>query len=329
MDTGTHFVIGISLAGLSSIDPAITNNHTLSQVVLLGTVIGSQAPDLDGITRFFGGTCSYIKSHRGITHSLLAIIIWPIVISSLIMLFYPSIPYFHLVFWTFVAVLVHIILDIFNSYGTQALRPFSQKWIALNIINIFDPFIFIIHIIAILIWSLQKFNSVYIFSTVYLLTIIYLVVRTWAYYNTLNRLRYLHKITGKLIMLPTIRWSVWNVIQKTPSKYNIGVVRNKKLQWIESRVLPKKHKAIEASKLDKKVKVLLNFSNYTYPEWKKTPFGYEVHWFDLRYRFNNHYPLLAIVLLDESYQIIDSYIGWTYNQGQISKKVDILIKQHL
>ena len=33
-------------------------------------------------------------------------------------------------------------VDIFNSYGTQALRPISNKWIQLGVINTFDPIIF-------------------------------------------------------------------------------------------------------------------------------------------------------------------------------------------
>lgn len=38
--------------------------------------------------------------------------------------------------------LLHVFVDIFNSYGTQALRPISNKWIQLGVINTFDPIIF-------------------------------------------------------------------------------------------------------------------------------------------------------------------------------------------
>ena len=81
MDTATHFVIGISIAGLAHINPSLSTEPTLSHVILIGTIVGSQAPDFDGVTRFFGGSSSYIKNHRGITHSLPAIFIWPSIIS--------------------------------------------------------------------------------------------------------------------------------------------------------------------------------------------------------------------------------------------------------
>ena len=89
MDTGTHFVFGISLAGLATISPTINTDPSLVQSILIGTIIGSQAPDFDGVTRFWGGTANYIKNHRGLTHSLLAILIWPTVITLFLLLYYP------------------------------------------------------------------------------------------------------------------------------------------------------------------------------------------------------------------------------------------------
>ena len=44
--------------------------------------------------------------------------------------------------WAQLAVFLHVFVDIFNSYGTQALRPISNKWIQLGVINTFDPIIF-------------------------------------------------------------------------------------------------------------------------------------------------------------------------------------------
>lgn len=40
------------------------------------------------------------------------------------------------------AVALHVFVDIFNAYGTQAIRPFSRKWVALGVIDTFDPIIF-------------------------------------------------------------------------------------------------------------------------------------------------------------------------------------------
>ena len=93
MDTASHFVIGVSLAGLSSISHGSFHEPIVSQTILLGTLIGSQAPDFDGITKFFGGNTSYIKHHRGITHSIPAIFIWPTIITAVLTLLYSDTSY--------------------------------------------------------------------------------------------------------------------------------------------------------------------------------------------------------------------------------------------
>lgn len=69
MDTGTHLVIGLGLAGLSQIDPSVSADSAATTAVFIGTVIGSQIPDVDGLLRF-KGNATYIRNHRGRSHSL-------------------------------------------------------------------------------------------------------------------------------------------------------------------------------------------------------------------------------------------------------------------
>lgn len=325
MDTATHFVIGLSIAGLSSIDQTVVSEPALSQAILFGTLIGSQAPDFDGISRLWGGTSKYIKTHRGITHSIPAVFVWPTLIALILNIFYPNVTFSHLWFWTFLSVFTHIFLDIFNAYGTQALRPLSHKWISVNVLNIFDPFVFSVHITGIIFWKQHIITSANIFLAVFTLTLFYLLWRIWLQNKTLKKLRLEYHLKGKLNLLPTIKQNTWNIIHETEDKFNIGVIANNKLEWLESKIKTDSQKIIEASKKDKKVQAFLHVTSYAYQEWKKTSFGYEVRFTDLRYRFNNHYPFLAIVLLDESLKIIDSYAGWVYKEKKINKKIHSLL----
>ena len=41
---------------------------------------------------------------------------------------------------------------IYSPYGTQALRPITNKWIQLSVINTFDPIIFTVLCIGIVLW---------------------------------------------------------------------------------------------------------------------------------------------------------------------------------
>ena len=109
--------------------------------VIAGTIIGSQAPDVDTVLKLRNNAV-YIRHHRGITHSIPAVLLWPIVITGILSLIFQDANVFHLWLWTFLAVFLHVFVDIFNAYGTQALRPISKKWVAFGVINTFDPIIF-------------------------------------------------------------------------------------------------------------------------------------------------------------------------------------------
>ena len=83
MDTSTHVLMGLGLASLAQVDPIVSGNEALTQAVLIGTVIGSNAPDFD-ILYHLKGNNSYLKNHRSHSHSLPVLPIWAILISLLI-----------------------------------------------------------------------------------------------------------------------------------------------------------------------------------------------------------------------------------------------------
>ena len=140
MDTGTHIVMGVALGGLATVDPVIQSDPVLFNAVLVGTIVGSHAPDFDTILKL-KNNATYIRHHRGITHSIPAVLIWGILIASIIHFFVPQANFYQIWLWTGIAVIIHVLTDIFNAYGTQAYRPFSNKWVALGFINTFDPYI--------------------------------------------------------------------------------------------------------------------------------------------------------------------------------------------
>ncbi len=327
MDTGTHFIMGLSLAGLAHIDPIVNQESTLSQAILIGTIIGSQAPDFDGITKIFTGSAGYIKHHRGITHSLPAIFLWPTLISLLILIYYPSPFLFHVWIWTFFAVLTHVVLDLLNTYGTQILYPFTRKRYSLNILNIFDPFLFTIHSISILIWSFNRHSFIYIFTIVYLITIFYCCIRAWIHIKTKIILQTNYNLIGKLSLFPSIRWGIWNIIEELPEQYNIGIIKEKNLLWIETKMKEPVYKSIEASKEDIKIMNLLQFTKYAYPERRKTSMGYDIIWIDLKYRFRNYFTLIVIVTLDDDYNILKSSFIWRDN-NQIKRGFIPILKTY-
>lgn len=67
MDTGTHVVMGVGIAGLATLDPVVANDPTLFNAVFVGSLVGSQAPDFDTVLKLRNNAV-YIRNHRGLTH---------------------------------------------------------------------------------------------------------------------------------------------------------------------------------------------------------------------------------------------------------------------
>ncbi|GAB7389322.1 metal-dependent hydrolase [Bacillaceae bacterium] len=320
MDTVTHFAMGFGLAGLASLDPAVLSQPELAQAVWIGTVIGSQAPDFDGIMKL-KGSAAYIKHHRGWSHSLPALLLWPLLISCVLVLFF-DVSFVRLFLWTALAVGLHVFVDCFNSYGTQALRPFSRKWVAWNVINIFDPYIFGIHLIGFLLW-MKGFHSGYVFLAVYLSITGYVLLKIRMRRKTVALVMQKSPYKGRVTVFPTLSFAQWGVIVETETHHCIGEVKHATLEWHD--LLPKTTETpvVEAAKRDENAQAFLSFSRFPHVETREHPFGYEVRWCDLRFRIKNLYPFMSVVYLDNNLRILDSYTGWIYREDKLQRKLDI------
>src|SRR5690625_462523 len=149
MDTGTHVVMGIALGGLATIDPIVANDPTLFNAVFIGTIVGSQAPDFDTILKF-KNNATYIRNHRGLTHSIPAVILWGILIASLIYFIVPSVNFLHLWLWTFLAVILIVFDDIFIAYCSHYLYYFLLLRFILHFFIIFCSDLFFLSFLCII-----------------------------------------------------------------------------------------------------------------------------------------------------------------------------------
>lgn len=324
MDTGTHLVMGVGIAGLAHLDPAVSADPSLALAVFIGAVIGQQAPDFDTVMRL-KGNAAYIRNHRGISHSIPAVLIWTLLITAGLSLFFRDIPIWHAACWVFAAVAIHVFSDMFNSYGTQSLRPFTKKWVAWNIIHIFDPFIFISHVIAIAVWALQFAAPSTIFTVLYAFLILYYAWRTIIHRRLENKLPVLDKgyIPGETYMLiPTVQPNKWNVLkQRNDNSFMLGELRGGWLHWVD-RVKCDDHPAIEASRTHPDIAAFLCFTTFVCAELRRHNWGYEVRWADIRARHRKNYPFVAVLLLDHEMNPIESYVGWI-SESRMEKRLGI------
>jgi inner membrane protein len=324
MDTGTHFVMGIALGGLATLDPVVAQDPVTAQVIYLGTIIGSQAPDLDTILKL-RNNAKYIRNHRGITHSIPAVLLWPLVITGAISLFIPEVNIFHLWIWTFLAVILHVFVDIFNAYGTQALRPFSRKWVALGVINTFDLFIFVAHIIAIIVWRIG-FPPAETFLSLYAVITAYYVLRYMMKNNVTKHVKKIIPDAKEIIVSPTLKFNSWHIAVKSNDYFYVVRSVNGEIiihDTFDRAPIPDTP-IMKAAQKDENISAFLSFSPVYKWEIDEYEDHYEVRFIDLRYRSKGYYPFVAIVQLDIALNIVSSYTGWIFSEEKLRNKLELL-----
>ncbi len=316
--------MGIALGGLATLDPIVGVDNPTAHAVLLGTLIGSQAPDLDTILKL-RNNAKYIRNHRGITHSIPALFIWSALITGMITIFIPESNLLHLWLWTLLAIVVHVFVDIFNAYGTQALRPFTKKWIALGLINTFDPFIFVSHLMAIAIWLIGAHPG-YTFLTLYLILIGYYLIRYVMQKNIIHRLHKLVPDIEQVIISPTMRFRQWHIAIMTKTRFYVARSIDGEINFLDEfeRVPVPQTDVIRAAEEDDNISAFLSFSPVYRWEVEEYSDHYEVRFIDLRYRSKGYYPFVAIVQLDLELNIVSSYTGWIFSEEKLRKKLELI-----
>ncbi|NLI69037.1 MAG: metal-dependent hydrolase [Bacilli bacterium] len=321
MDTGTHVVMGVGVAGLATLDPHVANDPALFNAVFIGAMAGSLAPDFDTVLKMRNNAV-YIRNHRGITHSIPAVVLWGLSISGLIYLMFPEISFLHLWLWTFFAVILHVFVDIFNAYGTQALRPFTKKWIALGFINTFDPYIFFLNVAGIVAWLLGA-NPGMTFLVIYGVIALYYVKRYIDKREIVETIKEYFPTTECVATSPTMKQNFWRVAIKTKDRFYVGTVENGHIQLIDEfeRVPLPKTPLVETAKKDKNIAAFLSFSPIY--RWEIIEYEYytELRLIDLRYRSKGYYPFVAVAQIDDELNILNSYTGWIFSEGKLQKKL--------
>jgi inner membrane protein len=118
-------------------------------------LVGANLPDVDAMAYFFGPAAD-LAFRRGWTHGVLALGLWPLVLTGAMMLVdrvarwarRASLPSGlmpgQLLLLSTVAILSHPILDTLNTYGMRWLMPFSGRWYYGDTLFIVDPWLWLV-----------------------------------------------------------------------------------------------------------------------------------------------------------------------------------------
>ncbi len=131
MDPLTHVATGVAL---SQFVPSPSRGWAALAGFLFAIL-----PDLDYVLAF-NDRMSYLKHHRGFTHSLAALFIFVLLGASLGRLLGGPRWFRPLLIIGFVVLVSHLFLDWTTSYGTQLLNPFTRAKFSLDWVFIIDPY---------------------------------------------------------------------------------------------------------------------------------------------------------------------------------------------
>lgn len=145
MDPVAHTFTGAALAaaGLRRATPLAT----------AALILGANAPDVD-VFVYFAGEFEAIAFRRGWTHGVLALALWPFVLTGLLLLFDRWIRRRRdaaatparagpLLAVSALAVVTHPALDWLNDYGLRWLMPFDGRWFYGDALVVVDPWVWL------------------------------------------------------------------------------------------------------------------------------------------------------------------------------------------
>ncbi|MBP2651994.1 MAG: Protein of unknown function transrane [Firmicutes bacterium] len=140
MDSLTHALIGIAVAGLSGHQPA------LSDPIYIAAVLGSQAPDFDLVAQV-RGSMAYLRQHRAFSHSFPGVALWALAIAGGLELYFTQMNFLQNLLWAFIGGISHILIDYFNTHGVALLWPFKRDRKSTPLLNVFDPALLVLMLV--------------------------------------------------------------------------------------------------------------------------------------------------------------------------------------
>jgi inner membrane protein len=158
MEPVTHFMTGACLGRAGF-------NRTTAYATLAMT-LAAEAPDLDVFWSIAGPIAGF-QHHRGWTHTLIGT---PVVATVVVLAIFgfdrwrrgrsmnseAALPPRWGILWlcAWIAALSHILLDYTNNYGVRPFFPFNPRWYAGGIVFIFEPVLFLVLLLALVVPAL-------------------------------------------------------------------------------------------------------------------------------------------------------------------------------
>lgn len=274
------------------------------QAALPVLIISATAPDIDYITRLWG-TGVFLEYHRGITHGILALALFPFIMG---LVFKNKGGFFYYYALSFLAYGAHILLDFTNQYGTRILSPLDWSRYALDLTFVIDPYISIGMLSAVVFGRINKKRAAVIAAAAIILIAGYINGRAYFHMQAKKFLK--TKVDANIYRVCPLPNGIfrWWFVARSGDEISTGQVdlfMDKVFIYGKYRV-DELDSAVIDSKKDRTVKSFLSFARAPLPEVKRSPGRTIVQWKDLSYSFMPGDRFTAEVIMDANGKIIKS-----------------------
>lgn len=311
MDPIGHFLIGSAVFAMAP--------NEAGAAVATAVLVSAEAPDIDIVVRWFKGHPAYLRHHRGPTHGPIGVLLLCTLIALVLALFTAT-DFGTLWSWALAGALSHVIFDVTNNYGTQALWPFNRTRLALDWSPVVDVWLmaligggWLVH------WLLPGAPRQTIFAVVWGLITLYYATR-W----------YLHRRAGALVVqrfaaalppgAPGVQYSVhplflslytWRYVVQEEERFLTGLVCLRR--GVVTPPTAARHvrdAVINASLQSTMLDIFLEFARHPRADYTVDSFGqYTVRWTDMRFEVDGFSPFTAEVYLDKELRLLDDKLG--------------------
>lgn len=313
MDPVSHAVIGMAVS------TAGQDVFSIMSPITMATVAGSLIPDGDIVLRAWGGS-SYLKHHRGISHSLVGIGIEAVFVGLALKMFYPSAALRSLIFWSFIGALTHILSDILNSYGAKIFWPFSKRKKSLSLLTLTDPVVFILSVLSIFSSGYGWGYNDYIIFAFLLYLASKVIMRIWALgllkkeYNDKYNIEKIHLLPS-MIAGHKFHYIVEDSLHRIVGEIDFFLNKIKIIDTFRKIDHITKEHILES----KTAKYFRDFTPIFHINIEKINNGHKALLTDLRYILRGKFLHHATIIYDKDMRIIEE----KFNPYSINKKLDV------
>jgi inner membrane protein len=271
MDSLTHIVLGAATGEI------VLGKKLGNKALVWGAIAGS-VPDFDSAITPLFNSVEALFVHRGFSHSLLFVAIAAPILGYIISKFHKEVNFrdgFWLSLW---AILMHSLIDCFNTYGTALFEPFSNARLAFDSIGIIDFAMLIpIVVMLILIIALPQFSRKRVTFSIIILVFSF----NYLLFSIGNKLLTEHNVKKQLTQqnitftrlktapLPISNF-LWLALAEDSLGYHYGYISNFDKEPITLRYIERNNEMLGKFSKSRSVNELIRFTDGFYTVKQKS-----------------------------------------------------------